>query len=135
MEINDFDKYIVEGEAKEKEKAKNWKAAIGLQDVDCLRPSQYLLELADNNIKGNISINETYDLIQKYYEEKKAREEELDDKRTQEADKVSCRIAGLLAENSFSLSVRTIKDIHRRLFEDIFSFAGSFRNVNISKKE
>ena len=134
MDINDFNKYIVDGEAKEKEKAKNWKAAIGLQDVDRLKPSQYLLEIADSNIKGNITINETYDLIHDYYEEKNVRKEESN-KNTEEADKVSCKIAGLLAENSFSLSVRTIQDIHRRLFEDIFLFAGTFRNVNLSKKE
>ena len=31
-------------EPRKKEKARNWETAIGLQDVDGLKPSEYLIE-------------------------------------------------------------------------------------------
>ena len=53
--MSDFDKYIRQGEPDRKEKAQAWQTAIGLQDVDGLKPSEDLLRTAgkhkerDNN--------------------------------------------------------------------------------------
>ena len=51
-----FDEYIRQGEPQKKERADAWRVAIGLQDVDGLKVSGYLLELARRNIEGEISI-------------------------------------------------------------------------------
>ena len=54
----ELSEYIKQGEPKKKEKAKSWETAIGLQDVDGLKPSEYLLETAKEHIEGNIDIGE-----------------------------------------------------------------------------
>ena len=107
--------------------------AIGLQDVDGLKPSEYLIETAKKNIDGDITLEEANDLIHGYYESKTAR---LDvENRTEEADKVSARIAQLLSEDAFVFSPNQLIAIHRRLFDGIYKFAGVIRDYNISKRE
>ena len=49
-----FDEYIVQGETSRRQRAENWQIAIGLQDVDRLQNSPYLLETAKEHIEGNI---------------------------------------------------------------------------------
>ena len=49
--IEDFDEYIRQAEPQKKEKADAWRVAIGLQAVDGLKVSDYLLELARRNIE------------------------------------------------------------------------------------
>ncbi len=44
--MSKFDEYIVHGEPGQKEKADAWQTAIGLQDVDGLKVSPYLLDTA-----------------------------------------------------------------------------------------
>ena len=41
--MSDFDEYIVHGEPEQREKADAWQTAIGLQDVDGLKVSEYML--------------------------------------------------------------------------------------------
>ena len=53
-----------------KERAEAWRVAIGLQAVDGLKVSDYLLELARRNIEGEISMEEVDKLLDEYYEEK-----------------------------------------------------------------
>ena len=53
-----FEEYIRHGEPTQKEKAQIWQTAIGLQDVDGLKPSEYLLQTAKENIEGDITIAE-----------------------------------------------------------------------------
>ena len=48
----DFDEYIRQGEPAQRERAEAWRVAIGLQAVDGLQVSDYLLELARRNIEG-----------------------------------------------------------------------------------
>jgi len=55
---NDFEAYIRQGEPDKKEKGKIWQTAIGLQQVDSLKPSAYLIETAIQNIEGEITIDE-----------------------------------------------------------------------------
>lgn len=59
----DFDEYIVASEPHKREKAEAWKVAIGLQAVDGLQVSNYLLELARRNIEGEITIDEVIELL------------------------------------------------------------------------
>ena len=56
--MSDFDKYIRQGEPESKEKAQAWQTAIGLQDVDGLKPSEYLLQTAGRHIEGDITIGD-----------------------------------------------------------------------------
>jgi len=58
-----FDEYIRHGEPAQRERAEVWKVAIGLQAVDGLQVSDYLLELAHRNIEGEITINEVIELL------------------------------------------------------------------------
>ena len=48
--IQDLDEYIRQGEPERREKAIAWQTAIGLQAVDGLTVSDYLIELAIKNI-------------------------------------------------------------------------------------
>ena len=56
--MDSFDEYLRQGEPNKAEKAKVWKTAIGLQQVDGLKPSEYLIETAKQNIDGDITIDE-----------------------------------------------------------------------------
>ena len=112
-------------------KKTQWEMAIGLQEVDNLKPSKYLLELKEKYIKDNINIEEVQKELNKYYKEKNndINEDEL------ECDFVSTRIVELLNEDKFELSVDYLKYVHKYLFQDVYEFAGNFRNVNFSKSE
>ena len=129
--IDPFAEYFVSGEPSRVDKAYAWQTAIGLQDVDRLKPSEYLLNTARDNIAGDISIEEARLRIESYYEENRHHQPE----RTEEADKVSVRIAEILSENSFVFSPAQYISIHKRLFHGIYSHAGRIRDYNISKKE
>lgn len=128
-----FESYIREGEPDKKEKSIAWSIAIGLQQVDGLTPSPYLYETAKRNIEGEISIEEARKLVDSYYESKTARTEEDDD--TEEADKVSARIVQILRDKTFDFSPAYFIHIHKKIFEDVFKFAGKIRTYNITKKE
>lgn len=132
--MSEFDKYIVQGEPDKKAKASAWQTAIGLQDVDGLKPSEYLIKTAVQHIEGDITIDQVKDMLDTYYQTKDGREQ-VDDERTEEADKVSARITEILSEQSFSFTPDYLIRIHRRLFEGIYKHAGQLRNVNITKKE
>ena len=126
-----FAQYYVLGEPSKAEKACAWGTAIGLQDVDMLQPSEYLLNTAKDHIEGAISIEEVRRRIESYYKESGRHAPE----RTEEADKVSVRIAEILSENSFVFSPAQYISIHRRLFQDVYPHAGKIRDYNVSKKE
>ena len=130
MIMSEFDEYIVHGEPGQKEKADAWQTAIGLQDVDGLKVSSYLLDTARQHIEGDITIDEVRERIKAYYETKSGHDE-VDE----EADKSSANIAKILNEPSFAFSLVGLTSIHRLIFEGIFKFAGQLRNVELSKKE
>ena len=130
----DFEEYIRNSEPAKKEKTYAWTTAIGLQQVDGLTPSKYLFETAKRNIDGEISVAEATSIIDSYYESKTDRSGN-DNERTEEADKVSSRIAQILSEKSFNFSPSYLIALHGRLFSGIFKFAGKIWDYDISKKE
>ena len=132
--IQGLDEYIRQSEPQKRERGKAWQVAIGLQQVDGLTPSSYLLDTARQHIDGEISISEAKKLIDSYYESAKSRHE-VEDDRAEEADKVSARIAEILSEKTFNFSPAQLTSIHRRLFEGIYKLAGRIRDYNITKKE
>ena len=125
-----FEEYSKEKEPAKYYKTYAWKTAIGLQQVDGLEPSEYLIKTAEQSINGDISFDDVHKLITTYYKENKSQAE-----RTEEADKVSVRIAQMISENSFVFSPIELITIHKRLFEGIYSHAGRIRDYNISKQE
>jgi fido (protein-threonine AMPylation protein) len=127
-----FKEYIKESEPDKRDKSYAWHTAIGLQAVDGLKTSEYLVNTAVRNVEGEISFDEANALLQSYYEQNPARDE---NDRTEEADKVSARIAALLSEKAFSFTPNEYISIHRKLFTGIFSHAGRIRDYNITKKE
>jgi fido (protein-threonine AMPylation protein) len=130
MEKDPFKEYLVNNESDKKEKSYSWYTAIGLQDVDGLKTSDYLKDVATRNITGEISFDDAEHLIHSYYEEKP--DKSLD---TEEADKVSVNIAKVLSDKSFVFSPIQYLDIHKKLFYNVFSNAGQIREYNITKKE
>ncbi len=132
MNNDPFKEYIKESEPNKRVKGYAWHTAIGLQAVDGLETSEYLAHTAARNIEGEISFDEVSALLRAYYKENPARDA---GDRTEEADKVSARIAALLSERAFSFTPNEYLSIHRSLFAGIFSHAGCIRGYNITKKE
>lgn len=132
MTQDPFSTYIQHLEADKKTKGYAWQTAIGLQKVDNLTPSAYLLETAVKNIEGEISLDTAAQRIEAYYQHSPHSSVE---ERTEEADKVSVQIAKLLAEPAFSFNVQQYFAIHKTLFTGIYSYAGHVRTFNITKKE
>lgn len=135
--IDDFDEYIRQGEPSQKEKSQIWQTAIGLQQVDGLTPSAYLIETAKENIEGKITIDEVKYRIDSYYKQQTNRKTTEDD-RTEEADKVSANITEILSEKTFTFSPAELLSIHKRLFtgvENIRIKVGKTRDYNITKNE
>ena len=132
--MSEFDEYLRQGEPGKSEKAAVWQTAIGLQDVDGLKPSKYLIDTAKKHIEGDITIDDVKSMLDSYYKSNAARVE-VESDRTEEADKVSARITELLEEDTFAFTPTELARIHRRLFYGLFKFAGTYRKYNISKKE
>ncbi len=108
-----------------------WDMAIGLQQVDNLKPSKYLEQIKEKNILGELTIKEVEQSLKEYYttKEKNINHNEL------ECDFVSMRIVELLDQDNFELSVDYLKYIHKYLFQDVYEFAGEFRKIDFSKHE
>lgn len=83
----DFDQYLQQTEGDRHQRAANWQTAIGLQAVDGLKTSDYLLQTARQHIEGETDINEVIRLLKSYYQSKSHRTP-LDDE-MREADLVS----------------------------------------------
>ena len=129
----ELEEYIRQGEPDQVEKSEAWQIAIGLQQVDGLKTSAYLLDTAKEHIEGKITIGEAQNRIQSYYQEHNNRIEI--ENNTKEADIVSARITQLLGEKTFQFSPAELMNIHRRLFDGVFKSAGKFRDYNITKNE
>lgn len=129
----ELEEYIRQGEPERVEKSKSWQTAIGLQAVDGLKTSAYLVETAKEHIEGKIGIDEAQRRIHSYYEERGERTEM--ENGTMEADIVSARIAKILGEKTFQFSPAEWISIHRRLFEGVYKHAGQVRKYNITKRE
>ena len=123
-EINKPSEYI---------KQQEWDMAIGLQEVDNLKPSKYLEKLLEENIIGKLSLEQVKKELRTYYIEKEKKNEVNHNEL--ECDFVSTRIVELLQEDKFELSVDYLKYVHKYLFQDVYEFAGNFRIVDFSKPE
>lgn len=132
MNNDPFKEYIKQTEPEKQDRGYAWHTAIGLQAVDGLTPSKYLVETAIQNIEGVITIDQVQMLLDSYYKEN-PKGETTD--RTEEADKVSVRIVKILSEKAFSFTPTQYLSIHEKLFQGIYSHVGKIRDYNITKKE
>src|SRR5574344_886509 len=135
--MEDFDEYIRQGEPSQKEKSRIWQTAIGLQQVDGLTPSAYLIETAKENIEGKINIDEVKYRIDSYYKQQ-IELKTIYSARTEEADKVSANITEILSEKTFKFSPAALLSIHKRLFTGVGNITvkvGVIRDFNITKSE
>lgn len=132
MDKDPFKEYIRQSEPSKRDKGYAWHTAIGLQAVDGLKPSKYLIDTAIKNIEGDISIDEAQNLLNTYYEENPKADT---NDRTEEADKVAVRIAKILSEKAFSFTPNEYISIHKKLFAGTYGHAGKLRDYNITKKE
>lgn len=132
MDKDPFKEYIRETEPDKRDKGYAWRTAIGLQAVDGLKTSEFLMRTAVRNIEDEITFEEANALLQSYYKENPAYDAS---DRTEEADKVSARIAAVLSEQAFSFTPNEYLSIHKKLFAGIYPHAGKIRDYNITKKE
>ena len=108
-----------------------WSVGFGLQAVDGLVPSGYMVELAEAHVLGQKSYEEIESELNVFYGESGSEE-------TMEADYASLRIVEILSTDGFVFSPATLLGYHRLLFSDVESFGypvGKFRDVNITKDE
>ena len=128
-----FEQYYDEAiEPGKRERAYAWATAIGLQDVDGLRPSKHLIATAKRHIEGEISQEEARRIVDEYYETKDGRDLPCD---TMEADKVAARIVAVINSPTFVFSPAYLIGLHERIFEGIFPHAGTIREVELTKRE
>ncbi|MGN1379613.1 MAG: Fic family protein [Bacilli bacterium] len=131
---SELSEYIKQGEPSRVEKTKTWETAIGLQDVDRLKPSEYLIETAKQHIEGNIDLKEVEHRINEYYKVLDNRKtEEIEN--SEEADKVAIRITEILSEKSFNFNPAELSIIHQRLFSGVYEHAGKIRDYDFIKEE
>ena len=126
----DLENYKTQGEPDQRERGYIWHTAIGLQKVDGLTTSDYLIETANKNINGDITLEEARKLVEDYYVAKPLTPD--DKTRTDEADIVSARVSQILAEKTFSFSPAEYIVIHRRLFEGIYKNPTRYENQRFS---
>jgi len=110
----------------------NWEIGFGLQAIDGLKPSKYLVELAEKQVAGKISYQELEEKMKEYH----ASDESFSD--SDEADFSAMRIAKILATNTFGLRPPVLVGYHKQLFSNIESFnypVGEYRTINIKKTE
>ncbi len=126
-----YEKYWCAAEDDMGARALTWDILIGLQSVDGLAVSENLKEVAEQHIDGRLNISQAKEPIATYYENHK----KLTGIGTDEADKVVVNIAEVLNDPSFLFSPAGFVGIHKKLFHNVFSFAGKIREYNITKKE
>ena len=82
-----------------------WNIAFGLQDVDRLKPSKYMVELTNEHIDGKKTYKEVKDNITSYnFKDKNI------SNREKEADEVSLVIYEILSDKAFRFDYLTYKN-------------------------
>ena len=127
-----FSGYFEAKEPGRRERAASWATAIGLQKVDGLITSDYLIEIAKRHIEGEISADKARSIVDCYYETKAGLELPED---VREADKVAARIIEVIDDGAFYFDPSYLKGLHGLIFEGVFAHAGSYREINLRKHE
>lgn len=132
--MEEFNYDIVQEETNPKLKQLYWNIAFGLQKVDGLTPSKYMIDLSYEHIEGKKTYKEVQKEISSYYSkcENSLNEDE------KEADEVSTAIYEILNDGAFRFDYLTYKNYHKRLFKNLDKKKynpGEFRTYNFTKDE
>lgn len=133
MEDIEYEKIIEEKDPRIKQLY--WNIAFGLQEVDGLKPSTYMVNLSKEHIEGKKDYYQVQEEITSYYIKNK---DNHNDDNEKEADIVATGIYKILNDKSFRFDFITYKNYHRRLFEKLDTKkynAGAFRKYNFTKEE
>ena len=125
--------YFKAREPGKRARAEAWATAIGLQKVDGLSVSRYLVETAKAHIEGRITQAQAKRRIHDYYEAKDERHKP--DPEQREPDKVSERIAAVINDAGFAFTPEYFISIHAKLFKGVIASAGKLRTINFHKHE
>lgn len=110
-----------------------WDISFGLQEVDGLKPSKYMVELSYKHINGEKTYKQVQEEISIYYNKNS---DVFDGEK--EADEVSLGIYEILNDKAFRFDYLTYKNYHKRLFQnldkDVYN-PGEFRTYNFTKDE
>ena len=131
--LSEFSGYFEAKEPGRRERADAWATAIGLQKVDGLSTSRFLVETAKAHIEGRITQAQARRRIRDYYAAKD--ETTRPDPESEEPDKVAERVVAVINDGGFAFTPEYFISIHRKLFSGILSSAGKLRTVNIHKHE
>ena len=131
--LSEFRGYFKAKEPGRRERAEAWATAIGLQKVDGMSVSRYLVETAKAHIEGRITQAQAKRRIHDYYEAKDERHKP--DPEQREPDKVSERIAAVINEAGFAFTPEYFISIHAKLFKGVIASAGKLRTINFHKHE
>ncbi len=113
---SDFDEYIRQGEPDTQQKAYNWQTAIGLQAVDGLRTSDYLLQTARQHIEGQIDMEEVQVLLKSYYQNRSSRLP--DEQQTEEADRVAANITRILSTRTLQIDMEEVQVLLKSYYQN-----------------
>ena len=84
-----------------------WKIGIGLQKLDNLNCSNYLIAIANQQIQGKLTIDDALKQIYLHYQDN------CKDNYQKEADIVASRIVKLLSEENFEFEIKELLSIHK----------------------
>lgn len=129
----ELSKYFRQGNPGRAERSAIWQGAMGLQDVDHLEVSDFLVDMAKSHIEGRVEISEVQRRIRRFYEGPS--QYGALESGTLEADTVAASIVATLLDNDFTFSPYELQHVHNSIFKDIFDHAGYFRPYNITKDE
>ena len=107
--LSEFRGYFKAKEPGKRARAEAWATAIGLQKVDGLSVSRYLVATAKDHIEGRITQAQAKRRIHDYYEAKDERHRP--DPELLEPDKVSERIAAVINDGGFAFSPTYLKSM------------------------
>ena len=131
--LTEFAGYFEAKEPGRRERADAWATAIGLQKVDGLSTSRFLVETAKEHIEGRITQAQARRRIRDYYAAKDGTPRP--DPELEEPDKVAERIVAVINDGGFAFTPEYFISIHKKLFSGVLSAAGKLRTVNIRKHE
>ena len=112
-----------------------WDIAFGLQEVDGLKPSKYMVQLSKEHIEGKKTYKQVQDAITLYYAKNLNNHDDDDE---EEADEVATSIYEILSDGAFRFDYLTYKNYHKRLFKNLNKEKynpGEFRTYNFTKDE
>ena len=123
-----LNKYTNSKRTQEREFSLYWLTAFGIQSVVDLKPSEVLLPLVEQHVRGEKSLDKIKQELYDYYHELHIKHNSHHIHRDEEADKVSIRILDYFLNGHFDLTIEAFCDAHYHLFHGIYHNSGNLRS-------